>query len=168
MSRKLGYEVDVIGNLVPGDLTAYVLDDLVRRPPWPMLSHKLFENVNSLFANESDGYKTTSAPSAFRFSCGRNTRTGQEPTPEQSECHYRNRHQVDLSHRCRGRHRGSPASVLQSQAQETSSAADPATVFDRVNRFPSHPQIINDRLSPFANNVLPFALNLRGAAHIRK
>ena len=31
MSRKLGYEVDVIGNLVPGDLTAYVLDDLVRR-----------------------------------------------------------------------------------------------------------------------------------------
>jgi|SRR5271165_2889991 len=32
----------------------------------------------------------------------------------------------------------------------------------------SHPQIINDRLSPFANNVLPFALNLRGAAHIRK
>ena len=57
---------------------------------------------------------------------------------------------------------------LQSQAQETSSAADPATVFDRVNRFPSHPQIISDRLSPFANNVLPFALNLRGAAHIRK
>ncbi len=49
-----------------------------------------------------------------------------------------------------------------------SSAADPATVFDRVNRFPSHPQIISDRLSPFANNVLPFALNLRGAAHIRK
>src|SRR5271166_2404555 len=81
---------------------------------------------------------------------------------------YRNRHQEDLSHRCRGRHRGSPASVLQSQAQETSSAADPATVFDRVNRFPSHPQIISDRLSPFANNVLPFALNLRGAAHIRK
>ena len=30
-----------------------------------MLSRKLFENVNSLFANESDGYKTTSAPSAF-------------------------------------------------------------------------------------------------------
>jgi hypothetical protein len=58
--------------------------------------------------------------------------------------------------------------VLQSQAQETSSAADPATVFDRVNRFPSHPQIINDRLSLFANNMLPFALNLRGAAHIRK
>src|SRR5271166_2404553 len=87
MSRKLGYEVDVIGNLVPGDLTAYVLDDLVRRPPWPMLSHKLFENVNSLFANESDGYKTTSAPSAFRFSCGRRARTGQESTPEQSECH---------------------------------------------------------------------------------
>jgi hypothetical protein len=25
-----------------------------------------------------------------------------------------------------------------------------------------------NRLSPFANNVLPFALNLRGAAHIRK
>ena len=96
--------------------------------------------ANSLFANESDGYKTTSAPSAFRFSCGRNARTGQESTPGQSECHYRNRHQVDLSHRCRGRHRGSPASVLQSQAQETSSAVDPATVFDRVNRFPSHPQ----------------------------
>ena len=54
------------------------------------------------------------------------------------------------------------------QGQETSSAADPATVFDRVNRFPSHRQIISDRLSPFANNVLPFALNLRGAAHIRK
>jgi hypothetical protein len=36
-----------------------------------MLSRKLFENVNSLFANESDGYKTTSAPSAFRFSYGR-------------------------------------------------------------------------------------------------
>jgi hypothetical protein len=52
-----------------------------------MLSRKLFENVNSLFANESDGYKTTSAPSAFRFSCGRNARTGQESTPEQSECH---------------------------------------------------------------------------------
>ena len=32
-----------------------------------VLSRKLFENVNSLFANESDGYKTTSAPSAFRF-----------------------------------------------------------------------------------------------------
>ena len=133
-----------------------------QRPP--LLSRKLFENVNSLFANESDGYKSTSAPSAFRFSCGRSARTGQESTPEQSECHYRNRHQEDLSHRCRGRHRGSPASVLQSQAQETSSAADPATVFDRVNRFPSHPQIISDRLSPFANNVLPFALNLRGAA----
>jgi hypothetical protein len=133
-----------------------------------VLSRKLFENVNSLFANESDGYKSTSAPSAFRFSCGRSARTGQESTPEQSECHYRNRHQEDLSHRCRGRHRGSPASVLQSQDQETSSAADPATVFDRVNRFPSHPQIISDRLSPFANNVLPFALNLRGAAHIRK
>ena len=124
--------------------------------------------VYPLFANESDGYKTTSAPSAFRFSCGRNARTGLESTPEQSECHYRNRHQEDLSHRCRGRHRGSPASVLQSQAQETSSVADPATVFDRVNRFPSHPQIISDRLSPFANNVLPLALNLRGAAHIRK
>jgi hypothetical protein len=52
--------------------------------------------------------------------------------------------------------------------QETSPAADPATVFDRVNRFPSHPQIISDRPSPFANNVLPFPLNLRGAAHIRK
>src|SRR5205823_4218966 len=102
-----------------------------------VLSRKLFENVNSLFANESDGYKTTSAPSAFRFSCGRNARTGQESTPEQSECHYRNRHQEDLSHRCRGRHRGSPASVFQSQTQETSSAADPATAFDRVNRFPS-------------------------------
>src|ERR1700756_4327800 len=75
-----------------------------------LLSRKLFENVHSLFANESDGYKTTSAPSAFRFSCGRNARTGQESTPEQSECHYRNRHQEDLSHRCRGRHRGSPAS----------------------------------------------------------
>jgi hypothetical protein len=37
-----------------------------------LLSRKLFENVNSLFANDSDGYKTTSAPSAFRFSCGRN------------------------------------------------------------------------------------------------
>ena len=35
-----------------------------------LLSRKLFENVHSLFANESDGYKTTSAPSAFRFSCG--------------------------------------------------------------------------------------------------
>jgi hypothetical protein len=47
-----------------------------------MLSRKLFENVNSLFANESDGYKTASAPSAFRFSCGRNAMTGQESTPE--------------------------------------------------------------------------------------
>jgi hypothetical protein len=26
----------------------------------------------------------------------------------------------------------------------------------------------SDRLSPFANNVLPFALNLRGATYIRK
>jgi len=117
-----------------------------------VLSRTLFENVNSLFANESDGYKTRSAPSAFRFSCGRSARTRQELTTEQSECYYRNRHQEDLSHRCRGRHRGSPASVLQSQHQETSSAADPATVFDRV-RFPSHPQIISDQLSPFANNV---------------
>ena len=25
-----------------------------------------------------------------------------------------------------------------------------------------------DRLTPFANNVLPFAVNLRGTAHIRK
>jgi hypothetical protein len=57
---------------------------------------------------------------------------------------------------------------FKAKTKETSSAADPATVFDRVNRFPSHPQIISDRLSPFANNVLPFALNLRGAAHIRK
>ena len=57
-----------------------------------VLSRKLFENVNSLFANESDGYKTTSAPSAFRFSYGRSARTGQESTPEQSACHYRNRH----------------------------------------------------------------------------
>ena len=54
------------------------------------------------------------------------------------------------------------------KTKETSSAADPATVFDRVSRFPSHAQIISDRLSPFANNVLPFALNLHGAAHIRK
>jgi hypothetical protein len=53
---------------------------------------------------------------------------------------------------------------FKAKTKETSSAADPATVFDRVNRFPSHPQIISDRLSPFANNVLPFALNLRGAA----
>src|SRR5271165_404897 len=36
--RKLGYEVDVIGNLVPGDLTAYVLDDLVRRRRGPVPS----------------------------------------------------------------------------------------------------------------------------------
>ena len=57
---------------------------------------------------------------------------------------------------------------FKAKTKETSSAADPATVFDRVNRFPSHPQIINDRLSLFANNMLPFALNLRGAAHIRK
>ena len=57
---------------------------------------------------------------------------------------------------------------FKAKTKETSSAADPATVFDRINRFPSHPQIIRDRLSPFANNVLPFALNLRGAAHIRK
>src|ERR1700737_2018768 len=56
---------------------------------------------------------------------------------------------------------------FKAKTKETS-AADPATIFDRVNRFPSHPQIISDRLSPFANNVLPFALNLRGAAHIRK
>ncbi len=57
---------------------------------------------------------------------------------------------------------------FKAKTKETSSAADPATIFDRVNRFPSHPQIISDRLSPFANNVLPFALILRGAAHIRK
>jgi hypothetical protein len=53
--------------------------------------------------------------------------------------------------------------VLQSQAQETSSAADPATVFDRVNRFPSHPQIISDRLSPFAHQgegTAPYVLDL--------
>src|SRR5206468_9278460 len=53
-----------------------------------VLSRKLFENVNSLFANESDGYKTTSAPSAFRFSCGRSAGIGQESPPEQSACHY--------------------------------------------------------------------------------
>src|SRR6266446_5457088 len=46
-----------------------------------VLSRKLFENVNSLFANESDGYKATSAPSAFRFSCGRNARTGKSRLP---------------------------------------------------------------------------------------
>ena len=57
---------------------------------------------------------------------------------------------------------------FKAKTKETSSAADPATIFDRLNRFPSHPQIISDRLSPFANNVLPFALNFRGAAHIRK
>jgi hypothetical protein len=34
-----------------------------------------------------------------------------------------------------------------------------------INRAPNQ-QIITDRLSPFANNVLPFALNLRGAAPI--
>jgi hypothetical protein len=37
-----------------------------------------------------------------------------------------------------------------------------------VHKQVPHPQILTDRLSPFANNVLPFALNLRGAAHIRK
>jgi hypothetical protein len=36
-----------------------------------------------------------------------------------------------------------------------------------INRI-AHPQRITGRLSPFANNVPPFALNLRGAAHIRK
>ena len=40
-----------------------------------VLSRKLFENMNSLFANESDGYKTTSEPSSFRFSCGRSAVT---------------------------------------------------------------------------------------------
>ena len=35
LSQSTGYEVDVIGNLVPGDLTAYVLDDLVRRRRGP-------------------------------------------------------------------------------------------------------------------------------------
>jgi hypothetical protein len=39
---------------------------------------------------------------------------------------------------------------FKAKTKETSSAPDPATVFDRVNRFPSHPQIISDRLSPFA------------------
>jgi hypothetical protein len=39
-----------------------------------LLSRKLFANVNSLFANESDGYKTTSATSVFRSSCGRSAR----------------------------------------------------------------------------------------------
>ena len=47
-----------------------------RRGLFRMLSRKLFANVNSLFANESDGYKTTSAPSAFRSSCGRSARIG--------------------------------------------------------------------------------------------
>jgi hypothetical protein len=133
-----------------------------------LLSCKLFENVNSLFANESDGYKTTSAPSAFRFSCGRSARTRQESTPEQSECH--------IETAIKKIYLTDVAAVIEevqlqcfkAKDQETSSAADPATVFDRVNRFPSHPQIISDRLSPFANNMLPFALNLCGAAHIRK
>jgi hypothetical protein len=35
----------------------------------PLMSDaKLFANRSALFANESDGYKTTSAPSAFRCS----------------------------------------------------------------------------------------------------
>src|SRR5260370_3620284 len=41
-----------------------------------LLSRKLFANVNSLFANESDGDKTTSAPSAFRSSCARSAWIG--------------------------------------------------------------------------------------------
>src|SRR5258708_25360900 len=83
----------------------------------PLPSVKLYLYITSFGLNCKYGYKTTSAPSAFRFSYGRSARTGQESTPEQSECHYRNRHQEDLSHRCRGRHRGSPASVLQSHDQ---------------------------------------------------
>jgi hypothetical protein len=53
--------------------------------------------VNSLFANESDEYKTTSAPSAFRFPAEGALGSGQEPSPEQSERHYRNCHQDDLA-----------------------------------------------------------------------
>jgi hypothetical protein len=49
-----------------------------------MLSRKLFENVNSLLANESDGYKTTSAPSAFLFSCGRSARPGKSRLPSKA------------------------------------------------------------------------------------
>jgi hypothetical protein len=43
---------------------------------------KLFASDRGLFANESDGDKTTSAPSAFRSSCGGALGCGQEPTSE--------------------------------------------------------------------------------------
>jgi len=42
----------------------------------PVSIRKLFASDRGLFANESDGDKTTSAPSAFRSSCGRSAWIG--------------------------------------------------------------------------------------------
>ena len=104
-------------------------------------------NRRALFANESDGYKTTSAPSAFRSSCGRSAWIGEEPTPEQSERHYRNCHQEDYL----TAEQPDVAAVIEevqlkcfNAKTETSSAADPATDF-----------------RPFANSPRSLANNFR-------
>jgi hypothetical protein len=131
----------------------------------PVLSRKLFANVNSLFANESDGYKTTSAPSAFRCSWEEALGSGQEPPPEQSERHYRNCHQEDLSH-----DRNSPMSRLSSRKiqlkrfnanTETSSAADPATDFrhSQIMCFRSHGSKFGSKLIFFLHAAIREAIN---------
>jgi hypothetical protein len=78
-----------------------------------VLSRKLFANVNSLFANESDGYKTTSAPSAFRLPAEGALGRGKSRLPSKVNAIIRNCHHEDLSHgrtaRCRRCHRGGPA-----------------------------------------------------------
>ena len=110
-------------------------------------SRELNANRRALFANESDGYKTTSAPSAFRSSCGRSAWIGEEPTPEQSERHYRNCHQEDYL----TAEQLDVAAVIEevqlkcfNAKTETSSAADPATDF-----------------RPFANSPRSLANNFR-------
>ncbi len=118
--------------------------------PVTLLSRKLFANVNSLFANESDGYKTTSAPSAFsvflRKEC---SDRGKSRLPSKVNAFF----ETAIKKIYLTAEQPDVAAVIEevqlkcfNAKTETSSAADPT----------------------FANNVLRFALNLRGVAYIRK
>ena len=60
---------------------------------------KLFASDRGLFANESDGDKTTSAPSAFRSSCGRDIRSGH--TEKVAASGYDTRHVAQCHHSAR-------------------------------------------------------------------
>ena len=111
-----------------------------------MLSRKLFANVNTQFANESDGYKATSAPSAFGLPAEGALRSGQEPTPELSERHY-SKLETAIKKSYLTTEQPDVAAVIDevqlkcfNAKTETSSAADPATDFvhSQIICFRSH------------------------------